>query len=135
MSFLLRVCVLLPALATVAATGCGSSAPTPPGKEAVVREVGELYQMHIQQHKRPPLKVDDVQPYEPGAPVGFVAVQAGDVVVMWGAAMGSGPEAAKTILAYEKNAPAQGGAVLMLDGSVKTLTAEEFKTAPQAKKK
>jgi hypothetical protein len=39
----------------------------------------------------------------------------------------------KTILAYEKNAPEKGGMVAYGDGSVKKLTADEFKKAIVAK--
>ena len=40
-----------------------------------------------------------------------------------------------TILAYEKDAPTKGGAVAYGDGSVRKLTAEEFKKAIVAKAK
>ena len=37
-----------------------------------------------------------------------------------------------TVLGYEKDVPEKGGAVAMGDGSVKTMTAEQFKAAPKA---
>ena len=39
---------------------------------------------------------------------------------------------AKTILAYEKDLPTKGGYAVFADGSVKKLTAEEFKKTPLA---
>ena len=39
---------------------------------------------------------------------------------------------AKTILAYEKDVPASGGLVLMAEGSVRSMTADEFKKTPKA---
>ena len=36
------------------------------------------------------------------------------------------------ILAYEKDVPTKGGKVLTLDRRIKTLTAEEFTSAPKA---
>jgi hypothetical protein len=54
----------------------------------------------------------------------------GKYVVVWGV---SGTEAGK-VLAYEKEAPTKGGAAVMADGTVKTMTADELKAAvPQAK--
>jgi hypothetical protein len=38
------------------------------------------------------------------------------------------------VLAYETEVPEKGGAVLMQDGTVKTMTADEFKSAPKAGK-
>ena len=40
-----------------------------------------------------------------------------------------------TVLAYEKDVPTKGGAALMGDGSVKKLSADEFKKAILAKAK
>ena len=45
------------------------------------------------------------------------------------------PGLLKEIVAHEKNAPAEGGYVLLQDGSVKTMTAAEFAAAPKAGKK
>ncbi len=43
---------------------------------------------------------------------------------------GKGPD--DVVLAYEKNVPTEGGLVLMLNRSVKKLTADEFKAARKA---
>ncbi|AMV36268.1 hypothetical protein [Planctomyces sp. SH-PL62] len=37
------------------------------------------------------------------------------------------------ILAYGKDVPTKGGAVLLLNRTVRRMTADEFKAAPQAK--
>jgi hypothetical protein len=58
-------------------------------------------------------------------------------VIVWGATMageGDGGGAAE-IVAYEKAAPTDGGAVLYQNGQVKKLSAAEFAAAPKAAKK
>jgi hypothetical protein len=59
------------------------------------------------------------------------AIRTGDVVYIWGAGYADG---AKQVVAYEKKAPTEGGYVLLQDGTVKKMTADEFKSAPQARK-
>ncbi|HTK78257.1 MAG TPA: hypothetical protein VL371_23550, partial [Gemmataceae bacterium] len=53
------------------------------------------------------------------------ALNSGKYVGVWGV---SGKDSS-TVLAYAKDAPAQGGAVLMADGSVKNMSAEEAQAA------
>jgi len=48
----------------------------------------------------------------------------GKYVVKWGTKRVGG--AGDAVLAYESKAPASGGVVLMADGNVKTVTADEF---------
>jgi hypothetical protein len=127
-SLLLVLAVLLPA------AGCGRRQEQTLSNEGIVREVGDLYRMHWEQKKRAPIKAEDLRDYEPGGPTGFSALTSGTVVVLWGAKMSKTPEAANTVLGYEKDVPTKGGAVVMLDGSTKTMTADEFNAAPKAKK-
>jgi hypothetical protein len=53
-----------------------------------------------------------------------------EIVYQWGARID--PAGGETVLAYEKKAPSEGGWVLMQDGTVKQITADEFKAAPKA---
>jgi len=67
---------------------------------------------------------------------GFVSQYTGDVVVVWGAKMageGSSGSGTGEVIAYEKKVPTEGGFVLLTSGTVKQMTADEFKAAPKAK--
>jgi hypothetical protein len=73
---------------------------------------------------------------EQGYPAAIGALRNGDLLLYWGVGLSDGPEAPGTVLAYGKEVPEKGGDVLMQDGSTKTITAEEFKSArkpPNAK--
>jgi predicted Zn finger-like uncharacterized protein len=62
------------------------------------------------------------------------AMKEGKYVFLYGVglqAMTAGTS--NTILAYEKDVPTGGGQVVMADGSVKDMTAQEFQAAPKAK--
>jgi hypothetical protein len=61
--------------------------------------------------------------------VGFQALQSGQYVAVWGVTA----DDSRTVLAYQKDATKQGGAVLMADGSVKNMSADELQAALKAK--
>jgi hypothetical protein len=83
-----------------------------------------------------PMKVEDLTSLSPEA---VTAVKNGDIVVIWGvssadrqaASLGAGTS--QTILAYERDAPNNGGLVLFLDVNVENLTAADFRSKAQAK--
>ena len=54
----------------------------------------------------------------------------GEVIVIWKVWLG--PEKGNAIVAYEKDAPTNGGWVMLQDGSLKQLSAGDFKSAPKA---
>lgn len=118
--------------------GCDPGGRTDPPVDAtasdfLLTEVASLYEMNTLNKGKPPRRAGDLKQYSAAFPMGYIAITGGDVVAFWGVAPLQSPEAASTVLAYEKKAPDQGGAVLMLDGkTVKTLTAEEFQAAPKA---
>jgi hypothetical protein len=128
--------LLAPALA-----GCGGPENRPVTQEEMqqtaLNDVGELYRMYITEHKKPPQKVGDFNSMEMMSPTGLRALKTGEVVAYLKADLpdlgeepGKGP--GDTVLAYEKDVPQSGGKVLMLNRTVKTMTAEEFKSAPKA---
>ena len=61
------------------------------------------------------------------------AIKSGDIVVQWGATLTPTGEPTDAVLAYMKTVPGQREQVLMQDGwTIKSMTADEFKTAPNA---
>ena len=81
----------------------------------------------------PPRKADDLRKFENAFPTGFAAVQSGEVVVVWGARMPpEGEGGSDAIIAYEKKTPAQGGLVLLENGTIKPMTPDQFNSAPKA---
>lgn len=126
--------------ATLVLAGCSSQPTQPagavPGGEAVLNEVAGLIRLYSGETGQGPKKAADLAKYETGHPLGYRAVQSGEVVVMWGAKIGGEGEAAsgpKDVIAFEKKVPTDGGWVLLQNGTVKQMTADEFKAAPKAK--
>jgi hypothetical protein len=116
--------------------GCsGDSSPQGhvSGREEELREVWQMYKDHLDARKRPPAKLQDLIPYEPAAINGFGALRDDRVVLLWGATGLTAGQPAR-VLAYDKEVPEKGGPVLLQDGTVKTMSADEFKSAPKAGK-
>jgi hypothetical protein len=98
-----------------------------------LKMIGLAYHSHLDSKRQPPAKVEDLAPfYENDAKV-TAALKDGSFVFLWKSSiqnMTAGTS--NTVLAYEKETPDKGGLVLMADGSVKTMSAKEFKDAPKA---
>jgi hypothetical protein len=90
----------------------------------------EIYMQYVKANQRPPKQLSDLQRYQTIDPVPLKVVQNGDYIVVWGLDLGKDSGA---VLAYEKDAPKQGGAVLLADGTVTTMTAEKLQAALKAK--
>jgi hypothetical protein len=124
------------------AGGCGTSdRPLTPeeGQETILRQVGELCRLYEQARGKPPKKLADLASVSSMAAGGYAAVKSGRVVLRYGAALpntaeepGEGPD--DEVLAYFADVPQSGGKALMLNRSVKTMTADEFKAARKAGK-
>jgi hypothetical protein len=120
--------------------GCGSSnAEFTPDQveESKLREVGQVLREYQLFNHKPPRSVKEIQAAAGSSPGGFELIKSGEVVVALGATLpdtkeepGSG--SAKEVLAYLKKVPQDGGLVLMLDRTLRHMTAEEFKAAPKA---
>lgn len=74
----------------------------------------------------------DIQPVEPLFQGAYLGLVRDEIVYVWGAQIN--PSATDKVLAYEKAVEAGSGWVLMQDGSLKTMQASEFQTAPKATK-
>jgi hypothetical protein len=119
--------------------GCGSAGGgAASGGAASVQhheldEISRLFRAYRKGNKPPPKSEKDFLPFEHGFPLGIGAIKQKQIIVCWGAGLSDSADAASTVLAYEKTTPESGGVVLLQDGSVRAMTAEEFKAAPKAK--
>jgi hypothetical protein len=133
------------ALALLALTlaGCSSDAPSPsdqqgPPKDLMLVQVGGLVSSAASENRRAPQSLAEVAKFESTYPLGYAAVKSGDVVVIWGASVAAEGDVAAgragtNVIAYEKQTPTEGGLVLLENGNVKKMSADEFKAAPKAK--
>ena len=123
------------ALVVVTFSACGQEPgpPPPPSAEDGLKEMVGVYR-YIEYSKLPlPRKADDFNDYVDTMPTALDRIKQGEYVVVWGVGRSAAPGMAAQVLAYEKKVPADGGAVLLRDGTVKQLTAAEFAAAPKAK--
>jgi hypothetical protein len=112
-------------------SGCGQKAvPTDPEqskRQTALKQIWDVYTSYVETKQRPPAGLADVKGYGTVFSEGLRAVREGRVVVNWGVADPTGA-AAKQILAYDKDAPTQGGLVVFGDGTIKEVTPEEFRS-------
>jgi hypothetical protein len=124
----------LGALLGAVTVGCSKQAaevdPEVQRRKSELSEVYEIYMQFIKTNQRPPKQLSELNrtEYEGMAPVGHQSLQKGEYIAVWGV---NGKDAG-TLLAYQKDVPTKGGAVLMADGTVKTMTADEFKAAKKS---
>lgn len=121
--------IIISALLFIMMLGCGGQmggvGPGMDPQEAVVKELGDL----LRCGNVAPRRLDDLKSFESNFPVPYRALKMGEIVVLWGIPMlGEGDAATKEgkLVAYEKDAPKAGGWILMTNGTVKKVTAEEY---------
>jgi hypothetical protein len=125
--------LILFALTLLAACSRETPPPPPPSAEEGLKQMAEVYR-YIEYSKLPlPRRPEDFADYWDTMQAAFDRVQSGEFVVAWGIGRSTAPGTGQQILVYEKKAPADGGAVLLRDGTVKQMTATEFAAAPKAK--
>jgi hypothetical protein len=118
----------------VSTSGCGggdavnTGDPTAKGK---LEEFKAMLETVAVDRQKPPSRMAEFGAVEPMLPVAGEAFRKGELVYVWGTTLSPGGTG---VVAYEKNAPTEGGWVLIQDGTVKQMTAEEFKAAPKAAK-
>jgi hypothetical protein len=134
----LRVVVLLAAAAgPLVAAGCGSKGgdandPDVMRRRADLSDIFDMYTMFIKRNQKPPQRVADLaqKNNQTLTPMAAQGLQSEEYVVIWGAEV-TGKE--NSVLAYHKSVPAEGGMVLLRNGTIKHMTADEFKAAPKDK--
>ncbi len=119
----------------VALAGCGKSSSTAPGDQGptakqALDDLGLMLKTIADEKKRPPAKPADLEPYEAVHLSATLGIHQKRIVYVWGAGRSDGT----AVVAYDANAESAGGYVLLQNGTVKEMTAEEFKAAPRAKK-
>lgn len=113
------------------ALGCGGkSGPSSPPEQIRLKEINEMYWHFVRSQKKPPARLGDLakRQYEGNYSGAVQALREGKYLVVWGV----NSKDAGTVLAYEKDVPARGGPVLMADGTVKEMTAEEFRASKKS---
>lgn len=118
--------------------GCSSQKVAEiPAEFTILQDVNDLLHSAAGALGKSPARLSDLERYESMYPRGYHAVKSGDVVVLWGAPLKGEGETGKdeAVVAYEKNAPTNGGYVLFSAGTVKKMTAADFGAAPKAGKK
>ncbi len=130
-----RMWILSACLCLASAVGCSGTPqpPPPPSGEEGIKELVSVYEYIEYSRFPPPRRLSDFEAHWDNMPNAFNRIQSGDYVVAWGVGRSTAPGAGKQVLAYEKRASTEGGAVLLRDGTVKVMTAEEFAKAPKAK--
>ncbi|AMV35961.1 hypothetical protein [Planctomyces sp. SH-PL62] len=110
-------------------SGCGSSTEsTVSGAEpSPVEQVGQLLRMHREQNRPTPRTLKEAQKSGTALPRALEALRSGEVVIAWGLDLEE--YGGTSVIGYEKDAPDKGGAVVLGDGTVVELTAEEFQAA------
>ncbi len=114
--------------------GCGAKPQGGSQLEMSNRQkIGELMELLSAAQlnlKRGPASVKELEKFGRAGPFAQEAVARGDFVVFWNVNLGEG----EAVVAYEKDAPTNGGWVLLQNRTLKQLTAAEFQAAPKAGK-
>jgi hypothetical protein len=116
--------------------GCGGiqQAAQRAKKRNELMEIGLSYHNFHDQNNKSPSGPADLQQVLL-SPDAAADLNAGTLVVVWDAdwdAMMKGKGLPAYVMGYESSAPANGGLVLMFDGSVNQVTAAEFNALPKA---
>jgi hypothetical protein len=130
-TLVLLVLAALPALALGCSRKGASGDPETIRRQSELTEIYEIYTMYAKNFKHPPKQVADLnqREYQGIYPIGLQALRSGQYIAVWGVSS----KDPGTVLAYEKDAPTKGGPVVMADGTVKTMTAEQLQAALKAK--
>jgi hypothetical protein len=120
------------ALLPVLAVGCGgSSAPAPrPRQDIELQQIYDMYKHFMKSHEqKPPRQLSDIanKQYEGISPTAVQALKQERYLVVWGVDISTNDST--KVLAYEKDAPTKGGKVLMADGTVQEMSADQLQAA------
>jgi len=99
-------------------------------------QVGELCRHYQFTKQKPPQKLSDLNTLRSMGANGYEALRAGSIVLRYNATLPNtdedpGQTESNEVLAYQAQVPENGGYVLLLNRTIKKMTADEFKTAPR----
>jgi hypothetical protein len=102
-----------------------------PPEALLLQQVNDLFRTASGRTGQSPTQLSDLDRSQALFPRAYAAVQSGEIVVLWGAALKGESEVGKneSVVAYEKNAPTSGGYVLLSAGTVKKMSAAELSAA------
>jgi hypothetical protein len=138
----MRKLILSACCVSLLAAGCNNSG-RPMSQDEVgesnLRQVGELCRYYQVAKKKPPQKLADLVSVRSYAGSGYEAVRSGEIVLLYNAMLTDtgdepGQGTSDDVLAYQKQVPESGGKVLMLNRGIRSMSAEEFKSAKKAGK-
>jgi hypothetical protein len=110
-------------------SGGSKGGPAATDYRATLTELGEALKTAAFDKKKPPARLAEFEQIEPMAPTAAPLVRSGEIVYLWGGGYAAG---GTKVVAFEKKAETEGGLVLLQDGSVKQMSADELKAAPRA---
>jgi len=113
--------------------GCGkggqplAGSPEEQARQEELTDFYEMYEYHVKNTGGPPKQPSDLltKENEIAHPAGYRALKSETVGVVWGV----DPKDSGKVLAYEKASLDKGGAVLMADGKVKKMSADDLRAA------
>jgi hypothetical protein len=128
--------VVLAALLVVNLAACGGfqKAAQQNQRNNQLKQIGVMYINYHDVNMKGPSGPQDLRQFANDAPDAFAALQGGQFTIIWNVKMVEQKDGtSNTILGYEPSAPQSGGLVLFADGAVRTLSAQEFASAPKAR--
>ncbi|MFM7208152.1 MAG: hypothetical protein ACKO4T_15935 [Planctomycetaceae bacterium] len=135
MTHSLRRSLSVPACALAVLLGCGRgpAAVAPPAPNDGLIDLREMLRRTAAAGEPVPKSPADLRMLDAAYPAAGRFIGSGAIEYAWGARLADGPDAATRVVAHEKTAATSGGFVLLQDGSIRQVTAGEFKTLDKAK--
>lgn len=121
-------------LAVAVAVGCGGSdqgggsGETGPSTKDSLSDLANLLKEAQTLGKKPPTRPAEMAEYEASAPAATAALARGEIAYAWGSGLTGGT----AVVAHDAGAESAGGWVLLQDGTVKQMSADEFRSAAKA---
>ena len=119
----------------ISTTSSGTSKPPALDRKAMgdLKQIAIAYHNYYGQHNKGPQYTDDLLPFVENDRALINAVKSGVYVVFMNVDLQNLPEGSnRTILGFAGTVPNNGGAVIFADGTVASLTKEEFAATAKA---